>query len=324
MDRIDATAKPTTILDGGAYTSPLWIIRLKLLAAKLRGTWKEFSKERIGVLGLAIIVIFAIMSIAHPILMSTVWDFSTYDPVTGFDFDLVHPAPPSTKHLLGTDPIGRDILSQLMFSARDEFILGLLAAVVTLFIATSVGAFSAYYSGAIDALLMRTADIVIMMPGLTLLIVLSTLWNLNFWSLAIIVGFIAGFGGAALVLKSQALTIKVKPYIEAARASGSSDFRIVLSHVVPNLLPLSFLFMMFTVTSAVFAEAILSFLGFLNVRMSWGIMLNTTSSQGYLLSGFETWWLIVPAGLAVTLLCGSFYLVGRGLDPIVNPRLRSR
>ena len=297
--------------------------RLRAFWRPIRQAMALFAKERIGVFGLFIIVLFGVGAIAHPILMATVWDYVTYHPVTGFDYNiLAHPAPPSTAHLLGTDPLGRDILSMLLYSAASEFALGIMAAFVTLVVATSVGALSAYLGGPIDVALMRLADLVIMMPALTLLIVLATLWDLNFWSLALLVGLLSGFGAAAVVIKSQALTVKVKPFIDAARVGGCGPLRIVFTHIFPNVLPLSFLFMMYTVTAAVFAEATLSYLGFLNVRMSWGIMLHTTSSQGYL-TDFTKWWLVLPAGMAITLLCGSFYLVGRGLDPIINPRLRT-
>jgi peptide/nickel transport system permease protein len=89
-------------------------------------------------------------------------------------------------------------------------------------------------------------------------------------------------------------------------------------------MPLAFLNMMFTVTGAIFSEAALSFFGLLNLRMSWGIMINTTQAAGYLLGGWKYWYLIVPPGLAITLLCSAFYLVGRALDEVVNPRLRRR
>ena len=312
--------------------------RLGLLWARISAWLRQvgtgmrlFLRNPLGVIGLIIIVGFALMAILHPILMATVWDevglegVRTYDPAGGYDFDLIgeHPSPPSAKHLLGTDPNGRDVLSQLMFSARNEFILGILAAIITLVVATLVGAVSAYYSGFTDAVLMRTVDLVLMLPALSFLVVLGTLWDLDFWSLAIVVGILSGFGGAALVIKSQALTVKVKPYIDAARVAGAGHFRIIVSHVIPNVLPLAFLYMMFTVTAAIFSEATLSFLGVLNIRVSWGLMLHTANTEGFL-SSFESWWLVVPAGLSVTLLSGAFYLVGRGIEPIVNPRLRQR
>ena len=303
----------------------LWRARLHLALRSLRENWGLFLGARIGVIGLVIIVFYAILAAAHPVLMRTVWEPRVYDPVIGYALDETRqPAPPSLSHPLGTDPLGRDILSQLMFSARSEFLLGLLAAVVTVTIGTAVGAISAYFGGVVDTLLMRLADIMIMMPAISVLVVLSALIGVEHFELALIIGILSGFGGTGVVLKSQALSVVSKPYVEAARIAGGGPFHIILVHVVPNLLPLSFLYMMFTVTSAIFSEAVLSFLGLLDVRMSWGLMIHTTESAGYLLQVGEYWWLIFPASLSITLLCSSFYLVGRALDEVINPRLRSR
>ena len=308
-----------------AVPTALWRARLRLASQSLRENWQLFVRTRIGIIGLAIIGLYALLALAHPILMNTVWEPRTYDPVVGYAFDETQqPAPPSLKHLLGTDPLGRDILSQLMFSARSEFLLGLLAATVTVVIGTAVGAIAAYFGGWVDTLLMRLADIMIMMPAISVLIVLSALIGVEHFELALIIGILSGFGATGVVLKSQALSVVVKPYIDAARSAGGGHFHIILVHIVPNLLPLSFLYMMFTVTSAIFSEAVLSFLGLLDVRMSWGLMIHTTESAGYLMQVTEFWWLIFPASLSITLLCSAFYLVGRSLDEVVNPRLRSR
>ena len=303
---------------------PIWRVRLSLATQGLRTGWSLFFATRIGVIGLAIIALYALFAAAHPILMMTVWEERVYDPVIGYAFDETRqPAPPSLSHPLGTDPLGRDILSQLMYSARSEFMLGLLAATVTVTIGTVVGAVSAYFGGIVDTLLMRLADIMIMMPGISVLVVLSALIGVEHFELAIIIGLLSGFGGTGVVLKSQALSVVVKPYVEAARTAGGGPVHIIFVHIVPNLLPLSFLYMMFTVTGAIFSEAVLSFLGLLDIRMSWGLMIHTTSSAGYLLQVTDYWWLIFPASVSITLLCSSFYLVGRSLDEVVNPRLRS-
>ena len=314
----ELTADP---MAGGRFGVQL--AKLRVAWSGFKGAWVIFAASRIGVLGLAVILAFALFALAHPILMNTVWDRAMYDPITGYGFDEIqHPAPPSVNHLLGTDSLGRDVLSQLMSSAGSEFLLGITAAVVTVTIATTVGAVSAYYGGVVDALLMRLADIIIMLPTISLLIVLTALFGLNLLQLALVLGVLAGFGGTAIVLKSQALSIKVKPYIEAARVAGGGNRHIIFVHIVPNLLPLSLLYMMFTVTAAIFSEAVLSYFGILNVRMSWGIMIHTASTGGYLLGGINYWWLIIPAGASITLLCSAFYLVGRALDEVVNPRLR--
>ena len=299
--------------------------KIRLALRGLRESWSIFVESKIGVIGLAVIVVFALMAISHPILMATIWDETTYDPVTGYAYDQTEqPAPPSWKHPLGTDPLGRDVLSQLLSSTSSEFILGIVAAVVTVTIATTIGAVAAYYGGIADTLIMRLADLVVSLPSLSLLIVLSALFELNLFMLALLIGVLGGFGGSAIIFKSQALGVTVKPYIEAARVAGGGRFHIILVHIIPNLLPLSFLYMMFAVTGAIFSEAILSYLGLLNIRMSWGIMIHTANTAGYLLGGTKYWWLIVPAGASITLLCSTFYLVGRALDEVANPRLRRR
>lgn len=343
---------------------PLWRIRLRLAWRSFRKNWGLFVENRIGLIGLAIIGLFALMAILQPILIGTgVWSSSIYDPVVGNEPNAptfvktvvnevndpdteisfreallddpgtqigdtvtvrLQPAPPFEGHLLGTDPLGRDILSQLMFGAQAAFALGAIAAIVTVFIATTVGAVAAYYGGWVDTMFMRLADLLLMLPAIALLIVLSlVIPDFQLWHLAVLLGVLGGFGGTAIILKSQALAVKVKPYIDAAQVAGGNNRRIIFSHLIPNVLPLSFLYMMFSVTGAIAVEATLSFLGLLNIRMSWGLMIQVAQNQGYLLQP-DKWWLVIPAGLAVTLLAFAFFLVGRAMDEVVNPRLRSR
>jgi peptide/nickel transport system permease protein len=343
---------------------PIWRIRLRLLGRSLAENWRLFADNKIGLVGLGIIAIFGLMAISHPILMATVWEGQqrVYHPVVGFDAPTVQmtvveevtdpateidlqsariqghglervgdvifaesqPAPPSKKHWLGTDPLGRDVLSQLLYSTRAAFFLGVIAAVVTVVLATTVGSVAAYYGGWVDSYLMRQSDLVLLVPIIPTLIVVSALFSINLPTLGLVIGLLEGFGGTAIVLKSQALAVKVKPFVDAARVAGGSSLRIISKHIVPNVLPLSFLYMMFAVTGAISLEAILSFFGLLPVTMSWGIMINTASTRGYLLSGTSYWWLLLPAGLAVTVLAGAFFLVGRAMDEVVNPRLRRR
>ena len=303
---------------------PLWRVRLNLFGKGLRTNWALFSENPIGLLGLGVILFFGLFALAHPILMDTVWDPVVYDPVSGFDMEVAyHPSPPSARHLLGTDPLGRDVLSQLMYSTRFEFVLGILAAVVTVAIATSVGAIAAFYGGMVDTILVRIVNLFIMIPLLPILIVLSALMDVGMLEMAIVFGLLFGLGFTALVIRAQALTIKVRPYIEAARIAGGGNRHLIFRHMMPNLLPVSLLYMMFTVNTAIAYEAILSFFGLTTIRMSWGLMINTTQFFGYLLR-FDTWWLLFPASLAISVLCAAFYLAGRAMDEVVNPRLRQR
>ena len=197
-----------------------------------------------------------------------------------------------------------------------------MAAGMALIIATTVGALAAYYGGWLDSALMRFADLIIMVPAIPILIVLSAIIaDFGMFQLALFLGILSGFGATTIVIKSQALSVKVKPFIEAARVAGGGNIHIITRHMVPNLMPIALLYMMFVVTTAIFAEAILSFLGLTEIEMSWGLMINTTQVLGYILR-FDTWWLLFPAALSITLLCAAFYLVGRAMDEVVNPRLR--
>jgi len=348
--------------------TPMWRIRWRLFRRSFSTTWGLFRENKMGLFGLAMIGLFAIMAVIHPVLMATVWDPRVYDPVNGYDavtteltvvengaitdevtqielnearielnptVDVgqvvsipAQPAPPTIDgdyaHYLGTDTRGRDILSQLLYSTRAAFFLGAVAAITTVLIATTVGSVAAYFGGWIDGSLMRFADLVLLMPLLPVLILLSAMLEITMVTLGVMIGVLSGFGGVAIVLKSQALAVKVKSYIDAARVAGGSDLHVIFRHIVPNVLPLSFLFMMFGVTEAIAIESTLSFFGLLNVDMTWGLMIESARTNGYLLSGTSYWWLLFPAGLAVSFLCFAFFLVGRGMDEVINPRLRAR
>jgi len=329
----------------------LWRVRARLWLNGMRQSWSTFRESPIGLTGLIIIVFFALLGAiypAYPWLMGQIaWDQETiqregidlnvvYDPIFGIGNDPLMtkgiPQPPSLRHPLGTSAEGPDVLSQLMYSASREFLLGLMAALITVCIGTVIGAVAGYYGGLVDTFFMRLADVFVLFPPIAFLVVVSALFEgagiqMTHFLLATILGLLFGFGSITIILKSQALTIKVKPYIEAARVAGGSSMHIIFAHIIPNILPLSFLYMMFNVTTAIFSEAALSFFGLLpNIKMSWGLMLFVAHTGGWILGhqGAIYWWVWVPPGLAVTLLCSAFYLVGRGLDEIVNPRLKKR
>ena len=303
--------------------------RLRLFARSMRNNWRLFVASKIGPVGLGIVIFFVLFSIAYPVYMAYRNDPSIYDPVMGFDYDLMpatNPHPPTPSHPLGTDVYGRDILSQLMYSTGHDLLLGLIAAGAGVLLATLVGSIAAFYGGIVDAFFMRLADIVMLFPLLATLVALSAVMKVGLLMLALILAVLTGFGGTAIILKSQALQVKVKPFVEAARVSGGSNFHIIWSHIVPNVLPLSFLYMMFSVTGAIFTEGALAFLGFLNVKMSLGMIIQYANTSGYLIgSRLGTYWYMwLPPGLVISLLCAGFYFVGRGLDEVVNPRLRER
>jgi len=277
-ERIDLEPEQTG--GGPLVQEPLWRIRLRLSRKAFARNWRIFVSNKIGLVGLGVIVVFAVMGLLHPLLMSTVWEPAIYDPVIGYDapvreyvvvdevqdpeteMDLAtarlmstpfikvgevvtipeQPAAPSSAHLLGTDPLGRDVLSQLMYSTRAAFTMGAVAAIMSVVIATSVGSIAAYYGGWVDAVLMRFADLILLVPLIPVLIVVGALFNLTLLLLGALIGMLSGFGGTAIVLKSSALTVTVKPFVDAARVAGGSNRHIILKHIIPNVLPLSFLY----------------------------------------------------------------------------------
>ena len=186
----------------------------------------------------------------------------------------LQPAPPSSKHILGTDSLGRDVFSQIMEGSQVAFLLGLLSATLGVGISTLLGTIAAYFGGRVDAYLMRQSDLVLMLPSLPLLFIISAFAELKVWHLAIVLGVIGGLGGSVITIKSQALQVKVKPFVDSARITGGSKLKIMFSHVLPNVAPLALLFMVFSVTGAIASESVLSFLGLLNIDMSWGLMIS--------------------------------------------------
>jgi len=279
----------------------------------------------LGLLGLALIGLFAIMAVIHPLLMATVWDRNRYDPVVGYDLEQApHPALPTRQHLLGTDNFGRDVLSQLIASTQTSFGVGLVAAVIAVLISTLLGATAAYFGGIVDLILMGMADVFVLMPAPLVMLILGLLLRLEWPQVALGYGLLAGLGGQTIVVKSQTLTVKVRPFIEAAQVAGGGRFHIIRKHILPSLIPLAIVHGIFTVVGAVLTESLLSFFGRTSYHLSWGTMIWLGQETFRWFSWEGQWHAILPPALSIMLYCGAFYLVGRALDEVFNPRLRRR
>ena len=254
------------------------------------------------------------------------------DPVTGETgvFQLlgtVHtPLPPGCYpsglcYWLGTDFYGGDILTELLWGTQVAFIVGLLAALIAVGLGTLVGLISGYYGKLVDILLMRTTDIFLVLPFLPIVLIFVSILRPSIWIIVLTLA-IVGWPGIARVIRAQVLSLKERPFIDAARISGASDSRIIFRHIAPNVLPFSFLYMSLTVAGAIITEAALSFLGLGDPTViSWGGMLSLLLTEG---AALYAWWWLLPPGLCITILSLGFYLLGRGFDEIINPRLRRR
>ncbi len=304
------------------------------LRLQAQSDWRRVKKgvqmltgNRLVAAGVVLVAIFGLMAIAHPILIATVWPGSVYDPQTGYDADIFqHPSQPSARHLLGTDVLGRDVLSMLLAATTPTFALGLIAAATTAVIGSAVGAVAAYWHGrAPDTLLTHLADVLLLAPApLVMVVVGARFRELGSTGFGLIYGLLAGLGGAAIVMKSHALKVINKPFIEAARVAGSGSRHIILRHLVPHMLPMAALYMMLTVTGAVVADGFIAFFGLTRVYMNWGAMIYQAFTYSNALGSGTQWHMLVPPSVALSLFAAAFYLIARGLHEIANPQLRHR
>ena len=287
------------------------------LIARFREGWAIYRQNLLGKIGLTLLVIFALMAMCSfiPPLIDPM-----YQPMTGVDPDIAKSTSPSLKHWLGTDFMGRDILSQLLAGARVAFMVGVSAAFMSIVIGTTIGMIAGYMGKFVDTLLMRLADMIMVMPTLLVVLILAALFGqLNIWTIVLIIALFR-WPGVSRVIRAQTLSLKQRPFIEAAKVAGASHMRIIFRHIMPNVLPLAFLYMTFRVTSAIIIEAALAFLGFGDPStVSWGMMLQWVWKTGHM---FKAPYWLLPPGICISLITLSFYMLGRAMDEVLDPRLR--
>ena len=286
---------------------------------RIRETWNLFKETKVGLVGILILIFFALLASASFIPPRI---NEMYIPLYGADPDIINVSPPSMKHPLGTDSMGRDLFSQLLEGAKWALIIGITSATVSVVLSTVVGLVSGYYGGAVDSILQRTAEVVMTLPGFPMIVIIgSLLRGVSIWNIVVLISLF-GWPGGSKVIRSQVLSLKERPFIESARVSGASNSRIIFRHIAPNILPLSFLYMTFGVTSAILMEASLSFIGLGDpMTVSWGMMLQWCYRSGFI---YRAPFWVLPPGICVTLLALAFYLIGMGTEQIINPRLRKR
>ncbi len=303
-------------MDSGQPFDPTQVKRSRRLANFMEG-WSVFIQNPLGKVGVGLLILFGVMAATSVI---PPWIDPMYRPMTGVDPQISSSVGPSMKHWLGTDFMGRDILSQLLAGARIAFLVGVSAAFMTVVLGTAIGMTAGYMGRAVDTFLMRVADIIMVMPTLLFVLMLAALFGqLNIWTIVLIIGLFR-WPGVSRVIRSQTLSLKQRPFIEAARVAGAGHVRIIFRHIMPNVLPLSFLYMTFRVTSAITIEAALAFLGFGDPgTVSWGMMLQWVWKTGHM---FQAPYWLLPPGICISLITLSFYMLGRAMDEVLDPRLR--
>lgn len=299
------------------------------LERKRRAFWRDtmtlLLRNPLFVIGLIIILSMIILALSHPLLMNTIWDPHIYDPRTGFDQDLSqHPSKPSRAHPLGTDALGRDVVSQVFYAARTSLGVGLLAGFIATLISLTIGLIAAFYGGWIDDILMMIADIFMLMPPVLITLIVGLVIPMTWWTMGLFFGILSGLGSLAITCKHQALTIRVKPYIDASQVAGANSLHIIWKHMVPGMLSVIMVVVMYVVSQAMMIEALISFYQGSEMRLSWGTMIWFVQSTFFLSPYSEQWLAFIAPAMAITLLCGSFYLLGRAMDQVVNQQLQER
>ncbi len=278
-------------------------------------TWRQFRQHAPGVIGLVVLVFFALVAIFAPLIADSTGLSRTQS--TGQVL-----AAPTSQYWLGTDEFGRPVLTLLIWGARVSLLVGLLATLISMVLGTLIGIASGFLGGRIGGLLYRLTEWFLVIPFLPLALVLATLLGGSLYTIGFVIG-VTSWPGTALLIRSQTLSIKARPYMERARVLGAGNWHQMSKHVLPNVMPMVFANTTLTVAGAILAETTLSFLGFGDPsRVSWGTMLDSAFSNGALTLG--AWWFLFPPGICVVLVVLSFTLVGQALEEIFNPRLRQR
>lgn len=270
---------------------------------------KKFFQNKLAVLGLIIIVIFIVLSVGAPL-------FTKLDPNQS---DLLNIRTcPSREHLLGTDDLGRDIFTRLLYGGRISIAVGVISMLLQLLIGVTVGTLAGYFGGLVDKGVMRIVDIIMCFPFFVIAIALASVLGGSITNLVLIIGMLM-WPGIARIVRSQVLVIKETEFVMAAKALGLNAFEIIISHVLPNVVSSILVASTLSVASGILMEATLSFLnlGVNPPNPSWGNMLVAAQSMSVLKN---QWWMWIPAGSAVVMMVLAVNFVGDGLRDALDAK----
>ena len=277
--------------------------------SKAREFWRRYKRSRVGVLGLCVIIFFALIALFAPVIA----------PRNPFTLSTYRFLPPSAEYPFGTDDLGRDVFSGVIYGTRVSLLVGALGAVLSTLIGVLVGGLAGYHAGGIDAALMRITELFMVIPRVFFALVLVVLVGPSVWNVIFVIGILT-WTDAARIMRAQFLSVKELEYVEAARALGVTTPKIIFREILPNASPPIIVNASLQVSRAILLEATLSFLGLGDPNvMSWGFMLN--NAQAVLRSA---WWMAVFPGLALFLVTLSANLVGDGVNDAFNPKLKER
>ncbi|PIV03058.1 MAG: peptide ABC transporter permease [Syntrophobacterales bacterium CG03_land_8_20_14_0_80_58_14] len=270
---------------------------------------KRFWKNRMAVAGSVIVVLLFIVSLLAPWL-------APYDP-NAIDLKNIL-APPSGGRPFGTDPLGRDVLSRMIWGAGISLKVGFVATGIAILIGTMLGAVAGYYGRWVDAVIMRFVDIMLCFPSFFLILAVIALLEPSIWNIMIVIG-LTGWMGVTRLVRADFISLKERDFVQAARVIGAGDLRIIFLHILPNAMASVLVTATLGVAGAILTESALSFLGI-------GVQPPTPSWGNILTAGKDNidiaWWLSLYPGLAILVTVLGYNLLGEGIRDALDPRLR--
>lgn len=271
--------------------------------------WRVYSRNKLASLGLLVLSFIVAIALLAPVI-------SPYDPFEMFPGSLAAPSP---EHLMGTDNVGRDILSRIIWASRVSLLVGFCTTAISTIVGILIGAFSGYLGGKIDEILMRITEIFMIIPTLLLAIVLVTIWGRSIWTVIFVLGLTC-WPRISRLVRADFLSLKEVEFTEAAKGMGLSDLEIIFSEILPNALPPVIIFSTFQTGQYILLEAALGFLGLGDPGLpSWGYMISV--GQQFIA---KAWWNSFFPGLAIFILVLALNFIGDGLNIALNPVLREK
>src|SRR3954471_21269276 len=273
---------------------------------------RHFRKNRLAIAGLVVMLLLYLVTLVTPLI-------APYDPSEQGNIILSRYLAPSLAHLMGTDKFGRDIFSRVLYGARISLSIGFIAVGISITLGTLIGALAGYFGGIVDAVLMRFTDMMLSFPRLVLLIVVIALFEPSIYIVVIVLG-LTGWMGTARLVRGELLSLREREFVQAARALGMGDWRIIFRHVSPNTMAPVIVSATLGIGQTILTEASLSFLG-LGVQPPtprWGNMVSDGRD-----ALINAWGIATFPGIAIVLTVVAFNLLGDGLRDALDPRLRT-
>ncbi len=271
--------------------------------------WEMFYKNKLALTGCGIVLLLFVVSLLAPVI-------APYD-LGAIDLKNVL-APPSGQHWFGTDQLGRDVLSRMIWGARISLKVGFVATGLAILIGMILGAVAGYYGGWIDATIMRFVDVMLCFPTFFLILAVIAFLEPSIWNIMIVIG-LTGWMGVTRLVRADFISLRERDFVRAARAIGANDARIIFMHILPNALASILVAATLGIAGAILTESALSFLGI-------GVQPPTPSWGNILTAGKDNidiaWWLSLYPGLAILITVVGYNLLGEGIRDASDPRLK--